>query len=174
MKSIYLAGPDVFYKNSIEVSEEKKRICEKYGFLGIFPADNSLPFNKEWSKSEQATAIYKKNIELIEKADIVVANLNVFRGAEPDSGTAFEVGYAEALGKKLYAYIDDSLTIPEKVQLHFGEIEQLEDGKIVDKNGMKVENFGNSVNLMLSVPCQMVYGSFEECMRRVNEDFTAG
>ena len=40
------------------------------------------------------------NLEAIRAADFVMANLNDFRGpGEPDSGTAFEVGFAAALGK---------------------------------------------------------------------------
>ncbi|NJA90146.1 hypothetical protein HCX48_13075 [Rhodocyclus tenuis] len=40
------------------------------------------------------------NIELIRKAQIVVANLDPFRGPDPDRGTAFELGYAHQLSKK--------------------------------------------------------------------------
>ena len=38
----------------------------------------------------------------------MLANLEPFRGSEPDSGTAFEVGYALALGKPVYAYLSDA------------------------------------------------------------------
>lgn len=50
---------------------------------------------------EQITAngIYHANLEMIRSADAVLANLNAFRGIEPDSGTCFEVGFATALGK---------------------------------------------------------------------------
>ena len=31
---IYLAGPDVFLPNAIEVGKKKKAICEEFGFEG--------------------------------------------------------------------------------------------------------------------------------------------
>ena len=39
---IYLAGPDVFLPNAIEVGKKKKAICEEFGFEGLFPADNDF------------------------------------------------------------------------------------------------------------------------------------
>src|SRR3546814_17195676 len=74
-----------------------KDLCSKYGFNGLYPLDNEAP--RSLAGSELALWIYRANIALIQKADLVAANMNAFRGAEPDSGTAFEVGYAVALGK---------------------------------------------------------------------------
>src|SRR3546814_11204941 len=68
--------------------------------------DNEAP--RSLAGSELAVWIYRANIALIQKADLVAANMNAFRGAEPDSGTAFEVGYAVALGKPVWAYTADS------------------------------------------------------------------
>src|SRR3546814_2572918 len=83
-----------------------KDLCSKYGFNGLYPLDNEAP--RSLAGSELALWIYRANIALIQKADLVAANMNAFRGAEPDSGTAFEVGYAVALGKPVWAYTDDS------------------------------------------------------------------
>ncbi|MDR9459781.1 MAG: hypothetical protein RI591_06525, partial [Dehalococcoidia bacterium] len=33
-KRVYLAGPDVFFPNAIEIGNAKKRICAQYGFEG--------------------------------------------------------------------------------------------------------------------------------------------
>lgn len=41
----------------------------------------------------------RQNIRHIEAADIVMANVQDFRGHEPDSGTVFEIGYAIGRGK---------------------------------------------------------------------------
>jgi nucleoside 2-deoxyribosyltransferase len=44
------------------------------------------------------------NIQDIEDADIVVANVEAFRGTCVDDGTAFELGYAFARAKRLVVY----------------------------------------------------------------------
>jgi nucleoside 2-deoxyribosyltransferase len=43
-KRIYLAGPEVFLINAIEVGENKKRICLKHGFEGVFSLDAKIDF----------------------------------------------------------------------------------------------------------------------------------
>jgi nucleoside 2-deoxyribosyltransferase len=50
----------------------------------------------------------------------VLANLNPFRGAEPDSGTCVEIGYALALGKRVVGYADDLRPLRERLQAASG------------------------------------------------------
>ena len=100
MKKIYIAGFDVFEQNSIQIGKEYVNLCKTYGFEGLYPLDNVVNFNQE--KRKIAQDIYKANVNLIHKCDIVIANLNSFRGKEADSGTVWECGYATALGKKVY------------------------------------------------------------------------
>ncbi|MDG5789285.1 nucleoside 2-deoxyribosyltransferase [Evansella sp. AB-P1] len=166
-QKVYLAGFDVFYPNAKELGDEMKKICRANGFIGMFPMDNSISINRKLPKSEIAKQIFQKNIELINEADIVVANLNVFRGAEPDSGTSFEIGYAYALKKKIYGYMDDSSSLPVKVSNYYSEVKELEDGIFIDKDGIKIENLDNPVNLMLSVPTTIIFGSFEDCIKKL-------
>jgi nucleoside 2-deoxyribosyltransferase len=53
MKKIYLAGPDVFEKNSIELGKHYVKLCEKYGYEGLYPLDNVVNFNQEKQKIAQ-------------------------------------------------------------------------------------------------------------------------
>ncbi|WP_198596848.1 nucleoside 2-deoxyribosyltransferase, partial [Vibrio sp. 10N.261.52.A1] len=46
MKRIYLAGPEVFLTDAVSIGDQKKKICEAYGFEGIFPLDNILELNE--------------------------------------------------------------------------------------------------------------------------------
>ena len=39
---IYLAGPDVFLPDAIEVGRRKQVLCERYGAIGLFPLDNAV------------------------------------------------------------------------------------------------------------------------------------
>ncbi len=148
MKKIYLAGFSVFADNAVQIGMEMKRLCSEYGFEGLYPLDN------ECSGAEE---IFRANTAMIRECDIVAADMASFRGCEPDSGTAFEVGYACALGKKVYCYIPDGRSLREK----FGER---------DENGYNVEDFGLPLNLMIAVPAKVVCGGLEECLKAAAKD----
>lgn len=111
MKKVYLAGPDVFAPDPYKLGDEKKRICLKYGYDAHFPLDNEI------EESENLDyAIVHANMKLIDNCDIVLANLNNFRGSKRhpacDSGTAWECGYAYGLNKIIVGYTDNERSIP--------------------------------------------------------------
>lgn len=121
--------------------------------------------NSSPSRAKQAAWIYRANIGLIERADAVLANLNFFRGAEPDSGTAFEVGYATALGKPVYGYVDDAGSYAERIRRHAPEL--IGEDPTRDRDGMTLEEFGLPLNLMLAVPATLVVGDAEQALRQL-------
>ena len=91
----------------------------------------------------------------------MVANANPFRGVELDSGTAFEIGYAKALGKEIVLYMDDDRSYLDKFPK-----KNEQNGIFFDENGMFIENFDFSLNLMFSA-CKVVKGGFEEALALV-------
>src|SRR5690625_6444066 len=96
MKKVYLAGPDVFASDAAERAEQHKSLCRMHGFEPLHPVDQVEP---------TAQSIYQHNVELIQQTDAVIANDNLFRVAELDTGTVFELGYAVTLGKPVVIYI---------------------------------------------------------------------
>lgn len=100
---IYLAGFDVFRPGAVAYGEHLKALCREHGFVGIYPLDGDVP--PSLTPNEKARWIYRANIDALTGVDAVMANLNEFRGpGEADSGTAFEVGFASALGKPVWGY----------------------------------------------------------------------
>ena len=158
---IDLAGPDVFRPDAQEYAEQSRALCRQFGFEPLTPLDHPETDPKE---------IYEANIALIRKAQIVVANLNPFRGTEPDSGTVFEVGYALALGKKVFGYVASEETCLERVRRMVGVTW---DGCPTDPHGMAIENFGLTHNLMLAVPVTIVVGDLEDCLKAIRPRPTA-
>lgn len=144
MKKIYLAGFDVFAPDAVQRGADMKRLCAEQGFAGLYPFDN---------EAEGASAIFWGNCGLIDEADMVIANLNPFRGDEADSGTCFEVGYAFAKGKPVYGYLSDGRTMREKLG-------------VCDPNGFSVEDFGLPLNLMLASAATIVEGTFADALAR--------
>ncbi|RUS42851.1 nucleoside 2-deoxyribosyltransferase [Cohnella sp. AR92] len=159
---IYMAGFEVFRPDAVETGIRMKRLCDEYGFEGIFPLDKDI--KPQPTKHETATAIFEGNVRLVNRADIVIANLNPFRGSEPDSGTVFECGLAYGLGKKLYGFVTDRRTMEER--LH----PDIDPATGLHKDGMTVENFDLPINLMLSVPVTIVEGTLEDALKRLRED----
>lgn len=150
MKKVYLAGPDVFAPDAQARAEKHKQWCIAHGFEPLHPADGV---------ANTARGIYDANIQLIQKADAVLANLNPFRGAEPDSGTAFEVGYATALGKPVIGYLAGPTTLKDQVKTFYGPIYFDESRQQwLDQNECLVEDFNLPLNLMLGISCQVVFG----------------
>ena len=163
MKKIYIAGPDVFEQNSLEIGKKLCSLCTKYGYEGLYPLDNVVDFSQE--KCKIAKDIFLANKKMIESADIVIANLNSFRGKEADSGTVWECGYAYGLGKDVYGYMQST-----KHYIHnFCENEkELFNGSYVDMKGCIIEDFDHPINLMIACSIkEIVAGSFEDVLKRL-------
>src|SRR6185312_13912219 len=136
MRTIYLAGPEVFLPDAHQIGERKKGICQKYGFKGLFPLDKELDLS-EMSGRAKATAIYRANVDLISRSDVVVANLTPFRGPSMDVGTAFEIGFGAALHLPIFGYANVSELLVQRVVRRSSPLPSAP----VDENGMEVENF---------------------------------
>ncbi len=162
-KQIYLAGFDVFRQDAIAHGQHLQQLCAEYGFKGLYPLDNAAPSNLRGELLAQW--IYQANIALIEQADAVIANLNPFRGHEPDSGTVFEVGYAIARRKVVAVYTE------QQEQL-ICQIPNQEQGMLaLDEQGFVVEDFGLNLNLMLACSVQANCACFEECLRFLQQHY---
>lgn len=164
MKTIYLAGFDVFRNDAIAHGERLKALCAAHGFEGLYPLDNAVPASL--CGAEAAHWIYEANIALIRRADLVMANLEDFRGpGEPDSGTVFEVGFAVALRKPVWAYAADAGSLRERATASVDA-----DGTPRDARGYVVEDFGLPMNLMLACSARLVPGGPAECLAAINEE----
>jgi nucleoside 2-deoxyribosyltransferase len=160
-QSIYLAGPEVFLPNAQEVLQSNQKLCESRGFVTYTPFDGEIPTDSKRDLS-LAKHIFESNCELIQRSDLVIANCNFFRGACIDDGTAFEIGYAFALGKEIWGYRSDLSP------LHIKSAEVLAvtphiSGYMIDVDGYLLnEDFGNSINLMLEFSIQKSGGKLME------------
>ncbi|WP_297442114.1 nucleoside 2-deoxyribosyltransferase [Sulfurimonas sp.] len=163
MKKIYIAGPDVFEQNSIEIGKKLVSLCEKYGYIGLYPLDNVVDFSQP--KHKIATDIFKANVKMIQESDIIVANLNAFRGKEPDSGTVWECGYGYGIGKEVYGYMQET---KEYIESFSAEEKREENGMFWDNENRFIEDFSNPVNLMIAHSAKVIQGDFETVLKTLN------
>ena len=157
--TLYLAGFDVFRADAVAWGERLKAACAEHGFEGLYPLDNDAP--ADVSGPALAEWIYEGNVALIRRADAVLANVNAFRGYEPDSGTAFEIGYATALGKPVWMYMDGDAAIVDQVPGHPAPDDA---HRTVDAEGYTIEDFGLPRNLMLACAGRIVPGDVFDCL----------
>lgn len=163
LPTIYLAGFHVFRPDAVEEGQRMRESCRRYGFEGLFPLDKENYDNL--GPMDTAAMIFHANEGLIREAEIIMANLNPFRGAEPDSGTVFECGLGYALGKKLYGYVTDGRSMRERLGASIDPDTRLY------SDGMHVEDFDLPLNLMLAVPMDIVIGGLEECLLKAGKDY---
>ena len=162
---LYLAGPDVFRPDAAEHGRKLVALCADYGFSGVFPLFNALP--QGLAPQALARHIYQANVDHIRACDAVVANLDFFRGPEPDSGTCFEVGYAAALGKPVVGYLPEDGSFAERIRRrHPHAVGQ----GLKDAAGWELEEFGLPLNLMLAVPARIVVGDLRAALAALRED----
>lgn len=158
---LYLAGPDVFRPDAIVHGQRLVATCAEFGFDAVFPLDPTVS-QGESSQREVATRIYEHNIAHIDACDAVLANLDFFRGPEPDSGTCFEVGYAVAKGKTVIGYVPEQGTFAERIRRRYP---QAVGQGLVDAAGWQLEEFGLPLNLMLGVPGRIVVGDLRAALQ---------
>lgn len=145
---IYLAGPEVFLPNAVEIGDSKKAICQKYGFEGVTPFDSGADLSGD--KYTVACNISKANEGLIKSCAILIANMSPFRGPSMDVGTAFEMGFARAAGLRVMGYTCSPHFYSERMCRALGPFpSKNEGGDYLDEDGMFVENFDMHDNLMI-------------------------
>ena len=165
MKRIYLAGPDVFFSDASERAKQHKQAVRNFGFEPLHPVDQD---------ESEAAAIYHHNIRLIEQADAVLANITPFRGAEIDTGTAFEIGYAVSQGLPVFVYRSTADTVLDTVREHYSPVVLDPASQIWrDRNGALIEDFGLTSNLMVAISTQFVQGSFNDALQAIKDYFKA-
>ena len=140
---IYLAGPDVFLPDAVDIGRRKKEICAKYGLTGLYPLDSAID---RWV-GEVSLSIFKTCEAMMDEACAIIANLTPFRGPGADGGTAYELGYMAARGKLCLGYSNDPAVYADRVR-NFSEMTS-RDGLLVDANGLTVEDSALSDNLMM-------------------------
>ena len=145
---VYLAGPEVFLRNALEVGVRKKAICQTHGMTGVFPLDNDLDL-EGLAPEAAGLRIYQENRELMESCHVLIANMTPFRGPSMDVGTAFEMGFMRGLGRPIYGYTNAVGDYRSRVEAALDGDVTFKYGVPVDRSGMVIEDFRLTDNLML-------------------------
>lgn len=93
---IYIAGPFFTDKErtflKIVIESVKKMFPDEELFI---PMEHFIPNGENLSNNEWAEAVFKMDVEALNKCDHIIA---AYLGLRSDTGTAWEIGYAYAKG----------------------------------------------------------------------------
>jgi nucleoside 2-deoxyribosyltransferase len=143
MTKIYLAGPDVFLPDAIDIGRRKSEMCARHGLTGLYPLDNVV----DLAARDASLRIFRGNEAMMIEADAIIANLTPFRGPGADAGTVYELGYMAGRGKLCLGYSNEPSSYADRVG-EFTEVTSC-DRRLVDAQGLTVEDFGLTDNLMM-------------------------
>src|ERR1700691_1741639 len=140
---VYLAGPDVFLPDALEVGRQKTEICRRHGLTGLSPLDNVV----DRATTEASLRIFRANETMMDQADTIIANLTPFRGPGADAGTVYELGYMAPRGKFCLGFSNHPAVYADRVR-RFTKVMARGD-RLADADGLTVEDFGRNDNLMM-------------------------
>jgi nucleoside 2-deoxyribosyltransferase len=141
---IYLAGPDVFLPDALDIGKQKREICQRHRVSGLYPLDTTI----DLAAGDASLQIFKGLEAMMDAADAIIANLTPFRGPGADPGTVYELGYMAGRGKLCLAYCNDPAPYAERVA-RFTQVTTGSDKRLIDNDGLAVEDFGLPDNLMV-------------------------
>src|SRR5258708_9835345 len=144
MTRVYLAGPEVFLPEAVDIGRRKVELCTRRGLIGLYPLDNAI----DPTAKDASLRIFRGNEAMMIEADAMIANLTPFRGPSADAGTVYELGYMAGRGKLCFAYSNDPADYAERVARSFA-VTKAGGGHLIDDDGLTVEDFGLPDNLMM-------------------------
>lgn len=148
MKSIYLAGPDVFFPDGEARLAHKARLVTEAGFLPVHAGVMAYPECE--TQFASGCAISAVNELCLRGADILMANLTPFRGVGADTGTVFELAFMAALGRPVFAYSEDPRSHLQRVtDFYQSAPEKDAEGVLRAPDGLMVEDHDMVDNLMI-------------------------
>ncbi len=156
---VYLADFEMFLPTCEQTVKYWKEVCDKYGFIGLFPGEGDpvQPGEDYWRRVFEHDYTHMKN------CDMCIAQLDDWRGHECDSGTAFELGWFIAKGLPSYGFYTGKSPLKQR------DIEKGKEG--YDVNGYMIEDkeypFENMFTLV------KIGRDFEEACRMARADFDA-
>jgi nucleoside 2-deoxyribosyltransferase len=114
----YLAGPDVFLPNAVAHAAAKVEICRRSGLRGLPPLNEDA--GTPAAGLEAWEVIYEKDVAMMEKSDVIIANLTPFAGASADAGTLIEVGWFLGKGKPVFGYSNSPENFESRMRRQLG------------------------------------------------------
>lgn len=147
---VYLAGPEVFFPNGRELIARKHAVLAEFGLQPSARQGEFLSWTDR-SAGEIGIEISRHNEQLIEEADLLIANITPFRSLSADPGTVYELGFMCALGRPVHAYSNDARDYAVRAALDptLAPVDAASDGRLRAQDETLIEAHGFADNLMI-------------------------
>ncbi|MBU2769315.1 nucleoside 2-deoxyribosyltransferase [Acidithiobacillus ferrivorans] len=152
---IYIAGPDLFYRDWPDRAGKALQVCADLGLDGVIPVPaeplcgSGITCPGDFEGAQRA---FQSCLTLLRGCQGIIANLTPFRGPEPDSGTVFEMAVAYMLGLPIVGYSEDD-RYPHQIL----NASRADDGALIcEKTNTLIEQFGLPFNLMPACACTVL------------------
>lgn len=163
-EAIYIAGPECFYTYGYDMLAAMGTRAQSLGFKVTLPNDHPLDMENP-QKNKRADSIFKDLENVMAKTTVIIADLEAYRGPEPDSGTVYELGMAYARGARCYGYTRDKRSLWTKNQ------KAVLNGKTVCDERGEVLAYGElpfAPSIIGST--KIVEGDFDDCLKMLMVD----
>jgi nucleoside 2-deoxyribosyltransferase len=175
---VYFAGPGCLARDAVERRRHIDALCAKYGLGCLWPSERYLFRSGDKIKGRPLDVpeiLHTSVIESIKDAAAIVADISPFRGPHLDAQTAFEIGYAAALGKPIFAWTNATYpafpgapaghrrhaTLGDRIWC--GETAAA-DGHWRDEQGFLVENFDLPESSLISCAIEPTWTCIEDAI----------
>lgn len=158
-ENIYIAGPECFYADGPKRLSAMRERAESMGFGVTLPNDRPLDMSSE-NLRHHADSIFENLKQAMLDTTVILADLEAYRGSEPDSGTIFEIGMAYAKGAKCYGFTRDKRPCACKDQRF-----SLRHGVVVDEHGREAPYQELPFSPCVIGSTRIVEGDFDDCLK---------
>ena len=158
-EGLYIAGPECFYENGYELWWAERKLAEFYGIPVVIPTSTPLKGNAE-DLRDNAFEIFNDLVEKMKATTAIIADLEFFRGSEPDGGTIFEMGWLWAKGGSLYAFSRDCRIMAAKKNNV-----RLSGDKVVDYDGRVLGYPDLPFCPSISASTKIIEGDFTDALK---------
>ena len=151
VESVFLAGPDPWFPDAAAHLARRADLVRAAGLAPITP-EAGAGLDEAQRTEVAARLLYADTLAQLRAADSVIANLSPWRGISCDPSTAFQAGFAAALGKPVFAYMnladEDDAHLRGRVEAMMGAA-PAPDGRWRDAEGCEIEDFYLPESIML-------------------------
>lgn len=158
-ETLYIASPACFYHDGYTLWEAWRGLAEYHGIRVLMPTRNALDLTHEDLRLN-ANAIFDNCALAMNECTAIIADLEAFRGTEPDGGTLFELGMAYARGLRAYGFTRDRRPMIHKVRTA-----ELRGERVVDASGRPLAYGDIPFCPSLMGTAKIIEGRFEDALQ---------
>lgn len=163
-EKIYIAGPECFYTGGHQMLAAMRTRAESFGFGVSLPNDHPLDLGNE-NLQKRADSIFEDLKNVMLETTVIIADLEAFRGSEPDGGTVYELGMAYAKGARCLGYTRDKRPLVWKDQKYV-----LDHGIVRDEHGKPAPYKELPFSPCVIGSTKIVEGDFDDCLKMLRTD----